>query len=122
MSVVASVIMLAGGLVALLAGVGVLRFPSPYARFHAAGKASPVAFLVAAIGAGIELGPGGAAYLLISAAAMIMTLPVGVHLLFRALHRTSPGTHPEVDDLAPAEAAADAAFDAAVDAAAEGRP
>lgn len=107
MSVVASLIMLTGGVVALLAGVGVLRFPSPYARLHAAGKASPVAFLVAAIGAAIELGPGGAAYMVISAMAMILTLPVGVHLLFRALHRTTPGTHLVVDDLAPAEEAAE---------------
>ena len=28
-----------------------LRFRSPYARFHAAGKASPIAFVVLAIGA-----------------------------------------------------------------------
>lgn len=106
MTPIASVFMLAGGLVALLAGVGVLRFSTPYARFHAAGKASPVAFIVAAIGAGLEIGPGGAAYLLIAAAAMSLTLPVGVHLLFRAVHRTTPGDHLVVDELAAAEARA----------------
>ena len=60
----------------------------PYARLHAAGKASPVAFLIASLGAGIQLGFPGAAALAIAGAAMILTLPVGVHLLFRAVHRT----------------------------------
>lgn len=99
MNVLADLFMLGGGIVALLAGVGVLRFNTPYARFHAAGKASPIAFLVAAIGAAIHLGAGGGAYLLIAAIAMTLTLPLGVHLLFRALHRTTPGDHLIVDDL-----------------------
>lgn len=103
MTVPASLFMLLGGSVAVLAGIGVLRFSTPYARFHAAGKASPVAFLIAAIGAGIELGIDGAPALVIAAIAMVLTLPVGVHLLFRAVHRTTPGDHLLVDDLAPAE-------------------
>ncbi len=103
MTVVASVLMLTGGLIAILAGIGVLRFSTSYARFHAAGKASPVAFLVAAIGASIELGATGAVYLAIASAAMVLTLPVGVHLLFRAVHRTSTNDHLVTDDLAPVE-------------------
>ena len=99
MSLVASVVMLAGSLVALLAGLGVLRFSTPYARFHAAGKASPVAYLVAAIGAGLEIGLAGSAYLLVAAVAMVLTLPVGVHLLFRAVHRTTPPDHLVIDEL-----------------------
>ena len=106
MSVIAGLLMLLGSGIAVLAGVGVLRFSTAYARFHAAGKASPVAFLVAAAGAGLELGVSGAAYLLIAAVAMTLTLPVGVHLLFRAVHRTTPGNHLAVDELAPAERAA----------------
>lgn len=105
MTAIAGILMILGGLVAVLAGIGVVRFSTPYARFHAAGKASPVAFLVAALGAGMELGLGGAAYLLIAAVAMVLTLPVGVHLLFRAVHRTTDGDHLVVDELKPAEAA-----------------
>lgn len=106
MTSVTSALMIAGGLVAVLAGIGVLRFSTTYARLHAAGKASPIAFLVAAIGAGIELGLAGSAALLIASAAMILTLPVGVHLLFRAVHRTADNSHLVVDELAPAEFAA----------------
>jgi len=106
MSVVADVFMALGGIVAVLAGIGLLKFDTNYARFHAAGKASPVAFLIAAIGAGIHLGWAGTVYLLISAVAMVLTLPLGVHLLFRAVHRTSPGDHLAVDELADAIATA----------------
>lgn len=107
MSVLADITMAIGGIVALLAGIGLLKFDTNYARFHAAGKASPVAFLVTAVGAGIHLGWQGSVYLLIAAVAMILTLPLGVHLLFRAVHRISPGSHLAIDDLAEARSALD---------------
>jgi len=95
---IASILMLAGAMVALLAGIGLLRFESAYARFHAAGKASPVAFLIAAAGTSLILGWSGAGLLLFAAAAMVLTLPLGVHLLFRAVHRTTD-TQLRVDEL-----------------------
>ncbi|MEL7209336.1 MAG: monovalent cation/H(+) antiporter subunit G, partial [Actinomycetota bacterium] len=98
--------MLLGAAIAVIAGIGVLRFSTPYARFHAAGKASPVAFLAVALGASLEVGWGGAAQLVVAAAAMVLTLPVGMHLLFRAVHRTTVGDHLHQDDLRPAEQAA----------------
>jgi multicomponent Na+:H+ antiporter subunit G len=103
MATVAGSIMVLGAAVAVLAGVGVLRFRTPYARFHAAGKASPVAFLIVAVGASLDLGWGGASRLAVAVAAIVLTLPVGVHLLFRAVHRTTPGDHLVVDELAPVE-------------------
>ena len=103
MSTAADLIMAFGGLVAVLAGVGLLKFDSPYARFHAAGKASPVAFVIAAIGAGYHLGWDGATYLLIASVAMVLTLPIGVHLMFRAVHRTTSSEHLSVDELPAAE-------------------
>lgn len=100
MNPIAAVLLLAGSVLALLAGAGLLRFGTPSARFHAAGKASPIAFVIAAIGASIELGPAGGARLAVAVAAMILTLPVGVHLLFRAIHRTTNSDHLRVDELA----------------------
>ena len=99
----AAVLMLSGAALALLAGIGLLRFSTSYARFHAAGKASPVAFIAVAAGAAIELGLASGARLALAAVAMVLTLPVGVHLLFRAVHRSTTGEHLHVDDLAPAE-------------------
>ena len=50
MSPVAAAFVLLGSFVSLLSGIGMLRFRTPYARFHAAGKASPIAFLLVATG------------------------------------------------------------------------
>jgi multicomponent Na+:H+ antiporter subunit G len=103
MSVVASALILLGSFVALLAGIGLLTFRTPYARFHAAGKATPIAFLLVAVGAGIEVGVRGAAELAIVAAALLLTLPASTHLLFRATHRTTVSDHLRIDELAAAE-------------------
>jgi multicomponent Na+:H+ antiporter subunit G len=99
MNVLSSAFILLGAVVALLAGVGLLTFRTPYARFHAAGKASPIAFLLVAIGAGIEVGLRGATELAIVAAALLLTLPASTHLLFRATHRTTDSVHLSVDEL-----------------------
>lgn len=109
MNPVAAVLVLAGSFLAVLAGVGLMRFATPYARFHSAGKASPVAFVLVAAGASVELGGAAAVRLAVAAAALVLTLPVGVHLLFRAVHRTDPSTRPRVDELAPAERLGDPA-------------
>jgi multicomponent Na+:H+ antiporter subunit G len=101
---VSSVFVLLGAFVALLASIGLLRFRTSYGRFHAAGKASPIAFLLVAIGAAIEVGPLGAAELAIVAVALLLTLPASTHLLFRATHRTTSSRHLHIDDLAAAEA------------------
>lgn len=97
--IVFELIILAGSLVALLAGIGLLRFSTPFARFHSAGKASPVAFIVSAIGASFILGWAAAALLATASFAMVLTLPLGVHLLFRATHRSGDSSHMKVDDL-----------------------
>ena len=88
MSPVAALFVLAGSFVSVLSGIGLLRFRTSYGRFHAAGKASPVAFLLVAVGASIETDWAGRALVLVVAAALVLTVPVAVHLLFRAVHRT----------------------------------
>lgn len=109
MNPVAALLLLAGSALAVLAGVGQLRLRTPYARFHAAGKASPIAFLIAAVGAAVESGPGEAARLAVAVTALVLTLPIGVHLLFRAVHRTDRRHRPAIDELAERRAEAEAA-------------
>lgn len=103
MSVVASIFLLLGAIVGLLAGVGLVTFTTPFARFHAAGKASPIAFLLVAIGASFEVGLRGAAELAIVTVALLLTLPASTHLLFRATHRTMRTGHLHEDALLEAE-------------------
>lgn len=107
MTVVAHLLLLFGALLAVVAGIGAVRFSTAYARIHAAGVASPIAFLVAALGAVMELDPVGAGYTVIAALAMLVTLPIGAHLLFRAVHRTTDNAHLNIDDLGTAEQAPD---------------
>ena len=96
---VAWVFVLAGVAVIVLAAIGLFKLKTPYARIHAAGKASPVAFLIAAVGAALELGPAAAARLVVASVALIITLPLAVHLLFRALHGAGAAEDPPVDEL-----------------------
>ena len=103
MRTVAEALMVAGAVIAVLAGIGLFRFSTPFARIQAAGKASPVALLLTSVGAAPLLGWAGAGYLVIAAAAMIVTLPVVAHLLLRAVHRTDHIGHLAIDDLAADE-------------------
>ncbi len=103
MNPVSAVLVMLGAVVALLASIGLLSFTTPYARFHAAGKASPIAFLLVALGAALEVGWVGAAELAIVAVALLLTLPASTHLLFRATHRTASSPHMSRDDLRAAE-------------------
>lgn len=102
MSPLAAAGSLVGVAIVLLAAIGLLRFRTPYARIHAAGKASPVAFLVVAIAVSADLGWSGAARLALASIALVITLPVAVHLLFRALHVAAPEYHPPVDEMSSA--------------------
>ena len=103
MRVAAEVVMVAGAVIAALAGVGLLRFSTPFARIQAAGIASPVALLLTSAGAAPLLGWRGSAYLAVAAGAMIVTLPIVAHLLLRAVHRSDRIDHLAVDDLAADE-------------------
>lgn len=103
MTFIAHLLLVVGGLLAVVAGLGFLRFSTAYARIHAAGVASPIAFLVAGLGGIIELDLVGAGYIVIAALAMLVTLPMGVHLLFRAVHRATDNAHLRIDDLGAAE-------------------
>ena len=103
MRVAAEVVMVAGAVIAVLGGIGLLRFSTPFARIQAAGKASPVALLLMSVGAAPLLGWRGFGYLIIAAGAMIVTLPVVAHLLLRAVHRTDSIDHLARDDLAADE-------------------
>ena len=55
MNPVSWAIVLAGVFVILLAAIGLMKFDTPYARIHAAGKASPIAFLLIAIGVALRI-------------------------------------------------------------------
>jgi len=91
-----------GGLLILLAGIGVYRFPDVLTRANAATKATGLGLAAVLAGAAIEIGTTRA-YLTLGVAVIVQfaTAPVSGHIIGRAAYRSGadlwPGTH--VDDL-----------------------
>lgn len=93
-------VVVAGGIVAFLAAVGVARFPSTLARMHASTKAASLGFILVAAGAAVAAGsPALAGVAGLVAAFQFLTAPISGHLLGRAA--TLAGGHGRlaVDDL-----------------------
>lgn len=103
MNPIASTLMLSGASLAVIASLGLHRFVTSSARFHAAGKASPISFFLIAAGVGIEIGLAGGVQLAVASIALAITLPASTHLLFRAVHRTRPDRLASVEAPTPHE-------------------
>lgn len=90
--VVASAFLLAGVFLAVVAGVGLLRFPDLFSRMHAATKPATLGMLLVVIG-GVMLMEDRShdAKLLLVAAFQFLTAPVAAHMIGRAAYRTGTG-------------------------------
>lgn len=76
--------LLAGGF-ALTASIGLLRFPDALTRMHASSKVGTLAGSLALLAAAIDIGGISApSRALIAVLFLLMTAPVGAHLLGRA--------------------------------------
>jgi multicomponent Na+:H+ antiporter subunit G len=84
-------LLVAGAAWAVVAAAGVLRFDDVYGRMHAATKSTTLALLVVLAGAAAALGGTDAAKLALVGLLVLVTAPVGAHLMGRAVHRT-PGS------------------------------
>ena len=105
---VAGVLLVFGASLILLAGVGVARFESIYARMHAAAKAPTLGILAIAIGVSLSI---RSVVALVTALLVVLlqmiTGPVGSHLLGRAVYRTIRPPLDGVDELAGRDTVAD---------------
>jgi multicomponent Na+:H+ antiporter subunit G len=88
MTIVGNVLIVVGVGLAVIAGLGLVRLRTTEARQHAAGKASPIAFMVTAAGAAFHTDWAGRGALFVAVVMMTVTLPLGMHLLFRAAVRS----------------------------------
>jgi multicomponent Na+:H+ antiporter subunit G len=90
LDLVAGVALLAGGAFTLVAGIGLVRLPDVFMRMHASTKAGTLgAGLVAVAVALSAQEPGVAGRAIGCLAFLLMTGPVGAHLIGRAAARTS---------------------------------
>lgn len=87
-SFLASVLLVAGALVLLIAAIGVLRLPDALARQHAATKAGTLAMALICIGAMLAVPFEGATWKLASILiVLLISMPVASHMFGRAATR-----------------------------------
>ena len=112
LEILLSVLLLIGGLFALVGALGLLRFPDFYMRLHAPTKATTLGvggLLLASMGAAWWRGDTGVPELMITLF-LFITAPISAHLLARAaLHLDLPGAvaRPPPDASASPESARD---------------
>jgi multicomponent Na+:H+ antiporter subunit G len=108
MDVVSGVLVVAGAALAMVGGIGVVRFPDLYSRMHAAAKAPTLGLVLVAIGAAIEIDTMLAyTTLLLVVILQLLSSPVGAHALSRASRRQISIDLDAVDDLTRDETADD---------------
>lgn len=92
---VGSLLVLAGSLVALLAAIGVARFPDAFMRMHAATKAGVIATGLCIAGVALALGePATWTKGVIAIALLLATTPIASHVLGRAAWRSGADITP----------------------------
>ena len=80
--------LLAGSLLCLTAGLGLLRFPDVLTRMHAGTKPQVLGVLLVMVGAAIRLHGWSATWMLLLVAVFqMLTAPVSAHMISRVAYR-----------------------------------
>ena len=106
MNVLGEVLMILGSCFALLAAIGIHRFPDVYSRMHAAAKSPTLGLVLVALGAGIRIWTlAAAATLVLVVVLQLLTAPVATNVTARAVHLRTWVPLDGADELARDEAA-----------------
>jgi multicomponent Na+:H+ antiporter subunit G len=90
MSVLAGILLVLGSLLAMLAGLGVLRFPDALSRLQAATKLQAAGVGVLLVGSALAAEDGGeVAVMVLIVLALVVTVPVLSQVVARAAHRSA---------------------------------
>ena len=106
--VVAAVCLVTGALLALVAAIGILRFPDVLTRMHSATKPQVLGLLLILIGLGLRLrDPATVGLLAMVAVFQLVTTPIASHMVGRASFRAGQVRHDllvvdELTDVLPA--------------------
>jgi len=120
LDVVSAVCFVAAGLLAVTAGLGLLRFPDVLSRMHAATKPQVGGVVLVCLGAALQLAFSPVVWtLLLVALFQLMTAPLSAHLVGRIAHRRGHVRRDllVVDELGPAGSAEEEASDEPADSA-----
>lgn len=86
--VTAAVCLVLGALLALIAAIGILRFPDVLTRMHSATKPQVLGLLLVLLGLGLRLrDPSAVGLLILVALFQLVTSPVASHMVGRASFR-----------------------------------
>lgn len=98
---IGAITLVLGALVSLLAAIGVLTFPSPLARMHAATKSASLGLALITLGAGILDGSWGMVGVgVLVSLFLFVTAPISGHMVGRAAYRAGQQPPTDHDDLA----------------------
>jgi multicomponent Na+:H+ antiporter subunit G len=107
MRVLSDVLIVAGSALAMIGGIGAVRFRDLFSRMHAAAKAPTLGLVLVAIGAAIAIDTLLAyTTLLLVVILQLLSSPVGAHALSRASRRQTPVALDGPDHLTRDEATA----------------
>lgn len=102
--VVAAVCFLVGASLALVAAIGILRFPEVLSRMHAGAKPQVIGLMFLLVGLGTQLRDAAATGLLLLVVLFqLFTSPIATHMMARATFRGGQVREDvlEVDELTP---------------------
>lgn len=104
LDIVASVLMISGAIVSVIAAIGLHRLPDVYARMHVATKPATFGITLCLTGAALRVeGASTATKLVLAVIFQLLTTPAAGHLLGRAAHamRAPVSEHTVLDELRP---------------------
>ena len=99
---VAGGFLIAGAALALIAAIGLVRFPDLFGRMHAATKPQTLGLLLILIGVALRLDdPGATGMIVVVMVLQLLTAPVASHMVGRAAYRAGfvPDDRLVVDEL-----------------------
>jgi multicomponent Na+:H+ antiporter subunit G len=102
LEVVSAALLVTGVFLAVVAGLGLVRFPDVFSRMHAATKPATLGLLLVGSGAALRMDDvADAVKLLLVVAFQFLTSPVASHMIGRAAYRSGAGAIDElvVDEL-----------------------
>ena len=87
-----AVLLLSGSLLAVVAGLGLVRLPDLFSRMHAATKPATLGIALILIGAALQVEDGSDKIkLLLVGAFQFLTAPVAAHMIGRSAYRAGDG-------------------------------
>ena len=105
LEILSSILLLTGCALALIAALGLHRFPDVFTRMHAQTKPATLGLILVVLGTAIRTESStGWMKLLLVLALQLLTTPVGAHMIGRAAHRAGEQSDRTIkDELALAE-------------------